>query len=335
MKITMLHLILLFALCVALPFFFNVNHKENIANYPSNTDIANIDPSTTIDLSGIKLIDISSVSVIEPFREGNTNVTNDNTYSTYDKFIDVDLIKEPGNSASEYLLMTPKQCDISNNCDEFLTKVDTELSIVTFFKGLYTRYNEPFTSYTVKDTAPEGKTYTLDNKEKLANVEGELKETTNDDTKYGELLTQVQTELGKVRDNYREYVRTHPGATTTVNGTTVGTAITCPTLDVSNNYTASILDSLTMPATGTPPVGVSSTPSGVSTTDASTSGSSTSTTSTSSTDKLKCVANNGTPIGASLCCGQPGTLDNTKYICPSEYPTCTGYKCGSKFGTCS
>jgi len=50
---------------------------------------------------------------------------------------------------------------------------------------------------------------------------------------------------------------------------------------------------------------------------------------------IKCIADNGTPIGASVCCGQEGTLEETKYICPNTMPTCSGYKCGSNFGTCS
>ena len=49
---------------------------------------------------------------------------------------------------------------------------------------------------------------------------------------------------------------------------------------------------------------------------------------------LKCVADNNTKIGEPLCCGQTGVVQNTKYNCPSEYPYCTGYKCGDSWGRC-
>ena len=48
---------------------------------------------------------------------------------------------------------------------------------------------------------------------------------------------------------------------------------------------------------------------------------------------LKCVANFGTNIGDDLPNGA-GVLTNTKYVCPSEYPTCSGLVCGEKYGTC-
>ena len=50
--------------------------------------------------------------------------------------------------------------------------------------------------------------------------------------------------------------------------------------------------------------------------------------------ELKCLANHGTKIGDPLCCGQTGVLQNTDYVCPEELPHCTGYKCGSQWGTC-
>ena len=49
---------------------------------------------------------------------------------------------------------------------------------------------------------------------------------------------------------------------------------------------------------------------------------------------LKCVADFGTNIGEDLCCGQEGVLQDTKFICPDTMPTCSNFKCGSRFGTC-
>jgi hypothetical protein len=52
-------------------------------------------------------------------------------------------------------------------------------------------------------------------------------------------------------------------------------------------------------------------------------------------EEIKCIADFGTKIGDDLCCGQEGTLKDTRYACPSEFPTCGDFKCGSKFGKCS
>lgn len=51
----------------------------------------------------------------------------------------------------------------------------------------------------------------------------------------------------------------------------------------------------------------------------------------------KCIANYGTTIGKPLCCGQTGVLQKsaTEYVCPATSPTCKGYTCGDKYGTCS
>ena len=57
-------------------------------------------------------------------------------------------------------------------------------------------------------------------------------------------------------------------------------------------------------------------------------------TTTTSTDPVKCIADFGTKIGDSLCCGQTGVLQDTKYTCPNTMPYCSDFKCGSKFGTC-
>jgi hypothetical protein len=51
-------------------------------------------------------------------------------------------------------------------------------------------------------------------------------------------------------------------------------------------------------------------------------------------DKIPCLADYGTNVGESLCCGQTGVLQNTKYVCPSTRPKCANFKCGSQFGNC-
>jgi hypothetical protein len=52
-------------------------------------------------------------------------------------------------------------------------------------------------------------------------------------------------------------------------------------------------------------------------------------------EPIKCVADFGTEVGQLTCCGQNSTLKSTKYVCPSNLPTCNKFKCGSEFGTCS
>ena len=52
-------------------------------------------------------------------------------------------------------------------------------------------------------------------------------------------------------------------------------------------------------------------------------------------NNFKCIADFGTNVGDDLCCGQTGVLQDTRYVCPSIKPTCSNFKCGSVFGTCS
>jgi hypothetical protein len=56
---------------------------------------------------------------------------------------------------------------------------------------------------------------------------------------------------------------------------------------------------------------------------------------TTKCEPIKCIADFDTDIGDKLCCGQPGTLKDTRYVCPINKPTCGNFKCGSKFGECS
>jgi hypothetical protein len=50
--------------------------------------------------------------------------------------------------------------------------------------------------------------------------------------------------------------------------------------------------------------------------------------------KIKCVANYDTPIGTKVCCGQPGNIENTKYVCPKEKPICKDYIYNVQWGQC-
>jgi hypothetical protein len=52
--------------------------------------------------------------------------------------------------------------------------------------------------------------------------------------------------------------------------------------------------------------------------------------------KGKCIANYGTEIGDSLCCGQKGVLQKyaSDYVCPKSTPTCSNFVCGKSYGTC-
>ena len=61
------------------------------------------------------------------------------------------------------------------------------------------------------------------------------------------------------------------------------------------------------------------------------------TTKTECTEKpKKCIANYGTGIGDSLCCGQKGVLQKyaSDYVCPKSTPTCSDFVCGKSYGTC-
>jgi hypothetical protein len=50
--------------------------------------------------------------------------------------------------------------------------------------------------------------------------------------------------------------------------------------------------------------------------------------------KIPCVADFGSDIGDSLCCGQLGVLQNTKNVCPSTKPKCTNFDCKTQLGYC-
>jgi hypothetical protein len=60
-------------------------------------------------------------------------------------------------------------------------------------------------------------------------------------------------------------------------------------------------------------------------------------TTTSTTGPSKCIADYGTTVGDSLCCGQKGVLQNyaSEYVCSASKPTCSNFVCGESYGTCS
>lgn len=49
---------------------------------------------------------------------------------------------------------------------------------------------------------------------------------------------------------------------------------------------------------------------------------------------LPCAGDFGTAKGAAVCCGQPGTLDDPTYVCPSYAPVCKGYVKDQSWGAC-
>ena len=59
-------------------------------------------------------------------------------------------------------------------------------------------------------------------------------------------------------------------------------------------------------------------------------------TTTTTTTKGKCIADYGTGVGESLCCGQKGVLQKyaSEYVCPKSTPTCSNFVCGQTYGTC-
>ena len=60
------------------------------------------------------------------------------------------------------------------------------------------------------------------------------------------------------------------------------------------------------------------------------------TTKNNETPFIKCVANHGSNVGDPLCCDQNGVINDTKFICPQEVPTCIGYsKDENIYGYCS
>ena len=264
---------------------------------PSNTTVTTSPPST---LTGVTL--------------GNKE------YTYYDSYIDAELIKQPGNSASEYL----RNRDVVNSesgapnitpsSDEFINNINSEISIISFFMRLFDKNKdrEAYQNHDLKD-AKDHKTYTLEPKEKLVYYKGKLKEKMVDDTQYGDLVKLFTANLRTLNDQFDKLRYNTSGSDETSTGTSTGTSRSTTTSTsstneprgVSSNRNRSFEDYEDVP-------------------DAS-----------CNTMKIKCVADFGTEIGDDLCCGQEGELESTKFVCPNTLPTCSNYKCGSHFGTCS
>eukprot|EP00928_Gymnodinium_smaydae_P047530 TRINITY_DN31725_c0_g1_i1.p1 TRINITY_DN31725_c0_g1~~TRINITY_DN31725_c0_g1_i1.p1 ORF type:complete len:317 (-),score=24.67 TRINITY_DN31725_c0_g1_i1:38-916(-) len=49
---------------------------------------------------------------------------------------------------------------------------------------------------------------------------------------------------------------------------------------------------------------------------------------------IPCTADYGSKIGGKNCCGEGGTVEDGKYVCPLSFPLCDGFKNGRAFGTC-
>jgi hypothetical protein len=265
----------------------------------------------------------------------------ENEYTQYDKLIDEDLIKMPGKSASEYLRNLNNvnsesgSPTVKKSDDDFINQIEGQLSIIKFFRDLYslnkesfslfketfTSYKEPYDNHNLRDLNDD-KTYILENKEKLIYNKGLLTEAKVDNTKYADVLARLNTDIIAINNQYNKFLNDNGATSGTNGGTGTGTASS------STNLTTGTTTGTTTSSTNTPQ-GVSSrnTATGSNYED--------SYDSSCNTVNIKCVADFGTEIGDDLCCGQEGELDSTKYVCPNTMPTCSNYKCGSHFGTCS
>jgi len=52
-------------------------------------------------------------------------------------------------------------------------------------------------------------------------------------------------------------------------------------------------------------------------------------------EKLPCIADYGHLAGDNVCNGEIGLIQDQTLVCPYYKPICGGYRCGSKFGTCT
>lgn len=258
----------------------------------------------------------------------------ENEYTQYDKLIDEDLIKMPGMSASEYLRNRNNvnsesgSPTVKTSDDDFINQIEGQLSIIKFFRDLYSLnkesfslFKEPFDNHNLRDLKDK-KTYILENKEKLVYNKGLLTEAKVDNTLYGDVLARLNTDIIAINNQYDKFLIDNRMSSGTSGGTGTGTASS------STNQTTGTTSGTTTSSTNTP--------QGVSSGNTATgSNYQSSYDSSCNTIKIKCVADFGTEIGDDLCCGQEGELDSTKYVCPNTMPTCSNYKCGSHFGTCS
>jgi len=328
MKNTLFLLAFLLVLCLSLPFIFNVKYNENFATYPSSTDIKRTD----ISFTDVSFTDIS-------FVEGMTNYSiEDKVYSTYDSMIDKNL-RNKGYSISDYSRKNPP-----NQTDEYKNIVESDISVLSFLTDLYKKREGFTTTHTLKDEETKT-TYSVLPNQQLYNKDGELKLETHDSTDYGALLDKVKKDFDDLKkkydsDNYVTKGDVSKGLNTLTEkigsvlgngdvdkglnkitekiGTVIDKVNTAPSMSSSTMGSSTMAPSNTTQNT-IPDVSNNTVPMNAGTT----------------MKQAKCIADFGTNIGDPLCCGQEGTLENTKYTCPSNLPVCSGYKCGSNFGTCS
>jgi hypothetical protein len=323
MKISIFALVFLLILCFMLPCLFKKLEGFDIkpSLWNNTSDYSSVDSSgvytSTRDLSGVDLSGVEGFS------------TDDMVYSSYDKLIDNDL-RNDGHTVSKKLRENPV-----DKTDELKSKMDTHENIIDFFINLAKKNKEPFNTRVLKDEA--NKEYELDHKKELYNIDGTLKIGVHDTTDYAAVLEKERKtiedmkkdylRLAKNFDDYKYNQKFH-GSNNSSNSSSNSSTNSSSNnnsyvydssrnLTYDNNIPGWLIDLLK----GSD---YSSTPSNI-----------TGSNSSGSNNTIKCIANFGTNIGDPLCCGQKGDLKNTKFVCPKEKPSCSGYVCGTKFGTCN
>lgn len=307
MKISILALVFLLVLCFMLPCLFK--KMEGFALQPSLLDVSGVagfrlQPSL-LDVSGVEgfamptSIQDISFSFVESF-------TDENTYSSYEKMVDNNL-RNKGESISKYMRENPV-----DKTEPVKAEIQTNISVLDFFINLAKKSKESFTTTRILNDVSDNVTYDLYTNQELYNIDGTLKIGPHDTTDYAGLLAKQKEEYEKLMKDYigldksyreNKYQDNYHGNDASMN---------------SPDYEKLLRDFLA---------------SGDYSKDNSRDYSKDN--SRDSKNSAKCIADFGTDIGQPLCCGQKGKLKNTKYVCPSNLPTCSGYVCGSKFGSCS
>ena len=287
---------------------YTLKHKEKLVNNDGILNIQKIEETSYIpqfekiksELDTVQR-DYMALRAKHPLPASNTTSTSTSVgakqYTSYDRYIDRDLLSRNTNASVYLSTKTPK------STDTFIRNLESDKTLIDFFKNLYSQNKEALTNHTLEDKG-DNTTYTLNPGKKLVYNNGELTTKIIDDTSYNNILYDLQDNLIKVRNAYNQELSKYPDMMNTLG------------IDAANSEpsTTTATTSGTAPASSTS--GSSYAPSG------------------SSSARSKCTANYGTEIDEPVCCGQEGKLTSTKFACPADYPTCTGYKCGSNFGTC-
>lgn len=236
MKSSMFPLVLLLLLCFILPFILKI--FEGLAPGEEPTRIT----SRAAYLNDISKNDYASYY----------DYLRQKTNSSYDYYVD-DQILANGESVSAYMKKNLSKAD--NEIDREIQNYET---LLDFFINLFRKYSEPFTSSRKVQDLSTNEYYDISANYELYNKNGNLGTAKHDETKYGDLLKDLQKRFDDLQKQ----------KPTTCN------------------------------------------------------------------ESIKCIADFGTNKGENLCCGQTGVLQDTRYVCPSEKPTCSNFKCGSQFGKC-